>query len=45
VGEIDDALKRAAANTAMRPIPKSAGAQMRFLAKVEKAPPAPSRPA
>jgi transcriptional regulator with XRE-family HTH domain len=36
VGEIEDALARAAANTATRPIPKSAGAQMRFLLKAEK---------
>jgi transcriptional regulator with XRE-family HTH domain len=36
VGEIEDALQRAAANTATRPIPKSARAQMRFLLKAEK---------
>jgi transcriptional regulator with XRE-family HTH domain len=36
VGDIDDALHRATANTATRPIPKSAGAQMRFLLKAEK---------
>jgi transcriptional regulator with XRE-family HTH domain len=36
VGEIEDALRRAAENTATRPIPKSAGARMRFLLKVEK---------
>jgi transcriptional regulator with XRE-family HTH domain len=36
VGDIDDALQRATANTATRPIPKSAGAQMRFLLKAEK---------
>ena len=36
MGEIEDALKRAAANTATRPIPKSAQAQMRFLLKTEK---------
>jgi hypothetical protein len=36
VGEIDDALQRAAANTATRPIPKTAQARMRFLVKVEK---------
>jgi hypothetical protein len=36
VGEIDDALRRAAANTATRPIPKSAGARMRFLVKAER---------
>jgi hypothetical protein len=36
VGEIVDALQRAAANTATRPIPKSAQAQMRFLLKAEK---------
>ncbi|WP_407642939.1 telomere-protecting terminal protein Tpg [Actinacidiphila yanglinensis] len=33
---MEDALARAAANTATRPIPKSAGAQMRFLLRVEK---------
>jgi hypothetical protein len=36
VGEIEDALARAAASTATRPIPKSARAQMRFLVKAEK---------
>jgi transcriptional regulator with XRE-family HTH domain len=36
VGEIEDALARAAANTATRPIPKSAPAQIRFLVKAEK---------
>ncbi|WP_225850201.1 XRE family transcriptional regulator [Streptomyces sp. HPF1205] len=36
MGEIDDALNRAAAGTATRPIPKSAQAQMRFLVKSEK---------
>lgn len=36
MGEIGDALARAAANTATRPIPKSAGARMRFLLKAEK---------
>lgn len=36
MGEIQDALQRAAAGTATRPIPKSAGAQMRFLLKAEK---------
>ncbi|WP_031513159.1 telomere-protecting terminal protein Tpg [Streptomyces sp. NRRL F-5123] len=36
MGAIDDALRRAAANTATRPIPKSAQAQMRFLVKTEK---------
>jgi transcriptional regulator with XRE-family HTH domain len=36
VGEIEDALRRAAANTATRPIPKTAGARMRFLVKAEK---------
>ncbi|MFG1809708.1 telomere-protecting terminal protein Tpg [Streptomyces sp. NPDC049040] len=36
MGEIDDALERAAASTATRPIPKSAGARMRFLLKTEK---------
>jgi transcriptional regulator with XRE-family HTH domain len=36
VGEFEDALVRAAASTATRPIPKSAGAQMRFLLKAEK---------
>jgi transcriptional regulator with XRE-family HTH domain len=36
VGEIEDALRRAAANTATRPIPKSAQARMRFLLKTEK---------
>jgi transcriptional regulator with XRE-family HTH domain len=36
VGEIDDALARAAANNVTRPIPKSAQAQMRFLLKAEK---------
>lgn len=36
MGEIEDALQRAAASTATRPIPKSAGARMRFLAKHEK---------
>src|SRR4051812_23601166 len=36
MGEIEDALARAAANTATRPIPKSAQAQVRFLLKTEK---------
>jgi transcriptional regulator with XRE-family HTH domain len=36
VGEIEDALQRAAAGTATRPIPKSAQARMRFLLKAEK---------
>jgi transcriptional regulator with XRE-family HTH domain len=36
VGEIEDALARAAAGTATRPIPKSAQARMRFLLKAEK---------
>lgn len=36
MGEIEDALRRAAAGTATRPIPKTAGAQMRFLLKAEK---------
>jgi transcriptional regulator with XRE-family HTH domain len=36
MGEIEDALQRAAVGTATRPIPKSAGAQMRFLLKAEK---------
>ena len=36
MGEIDDALQRAAANTATRPIPKSAQARMRFLLKTER---------
>ena len=36
MGEIEDALARAAAGTATRPIPKSAQAQMRFLVKSEK---------
>jgi transcriptional regulator with XRE-family HTH domain len=36
VGEIEDALVRAAGNTATRAIPKSAQAQMRFLLKAEK---------
>jgi transcriptional regulator with XRE-family HTH domain len=36
VGEIEDALTRAAANTATRPIPKSAQVQIRFLLKTEK---------
>jgi transcriptional regulator with XRE-family HTH domain len=36
VGDIEDALARAAANTATRPIPQSARAQMRFLLKREK---------
>ncbi|SEG92037.1 Helix-turn-helix [Actinacidiphila yanglinensis] len=36
MGDMEDALARAAANTATRPIPKSAGAQMRFLLRVEK---------
>jgi len=36
MGEIEDALARAAANTATRPIPKSAQAQMRFLVKQAK---------
>ncbi|MET8130307.1 XRE family transcriptional regulator, partial [Streptomyces sp. NPDC005065] len=33
---IGDSLDKAAANTATRPIPKSAGAQIRFLVKHEK---------
>jgi hypothetical protein len=33
VGIIEDSLDRAAADTATRPIPKTAGAQMRFLLK------------
>ncbi|MER5988841.1 helix-turn-helix domain-containing protein [Streptomyces sp. NPDC001787] len=36
MGIIDDSLDRAAARTATRPIPKSAGAQVRFLAKQHK---------
>jgi transcriptional regulator with XRE-family HTH domain len=36
VGEIEDALARAAESTATRPIPKTARAQMRFLVKAEK---------
>jgi transcriptional regulator with XRE-family HTH domain len=36
VGEFEDALQRAAVNTATRPIPKTAGARMRFLVKAEK---------
>lgn len=36
MGEIEDALMRAAAGTATRPIPKSAQARMRFLVKSEK---------
>lgn len=36
VGIIWDSLDKAAANTATRPIPKSAGAQIRFLVKHEK---------
>lgn len=36
MGEIEDALARATAGTATRPIPKSAQAQMRFLVKAEK---------
>ncbi|WP_333771357.1 telomere-protecting terminal protein Tpg [Streptomyces sp. IBSBF 2435] len=36
MGEIEDALQRAAGNTATRPIPKSAQAQMRFLLKAER---------
>ncbi|MFI0898339.1 telomere-protecting terminal protein Tpg [Streptomyces sp. NPDC020983] len=36
MGEIQDALQRAAANTATRPLPKSAQARMRFLVKAEK---------
>lgn len=36
MGEIEDSLARASANTATRPIPKSAQAQMRFLLKTEK---------
>jgi transcriptional regulator with XRE-family HTH domain len=36
VGIIGDSLERAAENTATRPIPKSAGAQMRFLVKQAK---------
>ncbi|SHM24882.1 telomere-protecting terminal protein Tpg [Actinacidiphila paucisporea] len=36
MGEVEDVLQRAAANTATLPIPKSAQAQMRFLLKAEK---------
>ncbi|MFI0941361.1 telomere-protecting terminal protein Tpg [Streptomyces sp. NPDC021020] len=36
MGEVDDALRRAAANTATRPIPRSAQARMRFLVRAEK---------
>ncbi|MEU0836223.1 XRE family transcriptional regulator [Streptomyces sp. NPDC005969] len=36
MGIIGDSLDKAAANTATRPIPKSAGAQIRFLVKHEK---------
>jgi transcriptional regulator with XRE-family HTH domain len=36
VGIIGDSLDKAAANTVTRPIPKSAGAQIRFLVKHEK---------
>ncbi|MFE1176817.1 telomere-protecting terminal protein Tpg [Streptomyces sp. NPDC058773] len=36
MGILGDSLDKAAANTATRPIPKSAGAQMRFLVKHEK---------
>ena len=36
MSEIDDALARATASTATRPIPKSAQAQMRFVVKAEK---------
>ncbi|WP_329140416.1 XRE family transcriptional regulator [Streptomyces sp. NBC_01476] len=36
MGIIGDSLDKAAANTATRPIPKSAPAQMRFLVKSEK---------
>jgi transcriptional regulator with XRE-family HTH domain len=36
VGDIDDALHRATASTVTQPIPKIAGAQMRFLLKTEK---------
>lgn len=36
MGIIQDSLDRAMANTATRPIPKTAGARMRFLVKAEK---------
>ncbi|MFC4033211.1 telomere-protecting terminal protein Tpg [Streptomyces polygonati] len=36
MGIIEDSLARAAANTATRPIPKTAGAQMRFLVRQAK---------
>ncbi|MFJ9412432.1 telomere-protecting terminal protein Tpg [Streptomyces sp. NPDC101393] len=36
MGIFGDSLDKAAANTATRPIPKSAGAQMRYLVKQEK---------
>ncbi|MFE0378089.1 telomere-protecting terminal protein Tpg, partial [Streptomyces inhibens] len=36
MGILGDSLDKAAANTATRPIPKSAGAQMRFLVRHEK---------
>ncbi|MFF3544936.1 telomere-protecting terminal protein Tpg [Streptomyces platensis] len=36
MGILGDSLDKAAANTATRPLPKSAGAQMRFLVKREK---------
>ncbi|MFF3359577.1 telomere-protecting terminal protein Tpg [Streptomyces sp. NPDC002917] len=36
MGIIGDSLDKAAANTATRPVPKSAGAQIRFLVKHEK---------
>ena len=36
MGKIGDGLDRAAENTLTRPIPKSAGARMRFLVRVEK---------
>ncbi|WP_328390653.1 XRE family transcriptional regulator [Streptomyces sp. NBC_00400] len=36
MGILGDSLDKAAANTATRPIPKSAGAQVRFLVKQEK---------
>ena len=36
MGEVEDALARAAAGAATRPIPKTAGARMRFLLRTEK---------
>ncbi|MFD9196626.1 telomere-protecting terminal protein Tpg, partial [Streptomyces phaeochromogenes] len=36
MGIFEDSLDKAAANTATRPIPKSAGAQVRFLVKQVK---------